>query len=133
MFRFFIKYFLSGSVFAVRTCPSIFRRYGETTLVVVEPTNGRERCRGLYPSFFSFFSSSSFLFICNVLFRVACSRSPLLSDLRRRGETTICRHRTDRRPREAPRFRSTFPPDCFKCVLSRVARLRVRLSLDTPA
>ena len=52
----------------------------------------------------------SFVFFNCVLFRVECSRSPLPSVLRHHGEMTIQRRRTDRRPSEVPRFRSTFSP-----------------------
>ena len=84
----------------VWTCPSIFRRHGETTLVVVKPTDGRERCRGPHPSFFSIFLCLFRSYIYNVLFRVKCSRYPLALNLPTPRWNDARRRRTDWRSRE---------------------------------
>ena len=86
--------------FAVPTCPSIFQRDGEATLVVVEPTDGRERCRVPHPSFFSVFFVCFVLFVYNVLFRVACSRSALSLNFPTPRWNDAHRRRTDRWSRE---------------------------------
>ena len=48
----YIMFYFGWSVRDTRLL-SIFRRHGETTLVVVEPTDGRERCSGPHPPSFS--------------------------------------------------------------------------------